>query len=83
MNSTGPVVLMIGASWWLQPRLALDIASLNRLIVQVVLPAFFVHYLSTSTVPVAAAWTTAWFTALQVIGLTDLGWMAARLCGPP
>jgi predicted permease len=81
LTITGPIVLVIGAGWWLQPRLALDIASLNRLIVQVVLPAFFVHYLSTSTVPVAAAWTTAWFTALQVIGLIAIGWTAARMLG--
>ncbi len=78
---TGPIVVLIGAGWWLQPRLALDLASLNRLIVKVVLPAFFVHYLSTSDVPVAAAWNTAWFTALQFIGLTGLGWLVAKMLG--
>ncbi|MGI9505853.1 MAG: AEC family transporter, partial [Geminicoccaceae bacterium] len=81
LTVTGPIIVLIGAGWWLQPRLALDLASLNRLIVQVVLPAFFVHYLSTSDVPVAAAWSTAWFTALQFIGLTVLGWLIAGLLG--
>lgn len=81
LTVTGPIVVLIGAGFWLQPRLALDLATLNRLIVQVVLPAFFVHYLSTSAVPVAAAWSTAWFTALQFIGLTGLGWLLARMIG--
>ena len=73
--------MLIGAGWWLQPKLALDLTSLNRLIVQVVLPAFFVHYLSTSAVPAAAAWSTAWFTALQFIGLTGVGWLIAGTLG--
>lgn len=81
LTITGPIILLIGTGWCLQPRLALDIASLNRLIVQVVLPAFFVHYLSTSDVPVAAAWQTAWFTALQLVALTAIGWAAAWMLG--
>ena len=81
LTVTGPIVVLIGAGRWLQPRLHLDLATLNRLIVQVVLPAFFVHYLSTSAIPVAAAWSTAWFTALQFIGLTCLGWLFARALG--
>ena len=81
LTVTGPIVILIGAGWWLQPRLALDLATLNRLIVQVVLPAFFVHYISTSVLPVAAAWSTAWFTALQFVGLTGLGWLIARIIG--
>ena len=81
LTVTGPIVMLIGAGWWLQPRLALDLATLNRLIVQVVLPAFFVHYISTSVLPVVAAWSTAWFTALQFVGLTGLGWLIARMLG--
>ncbi len=81
LTITGPIVVLIGAGWWLQPRLALDIGSLNRLIVQVVLPAFFIHYLSTSALPVGAAWDTAWFTAVQFVGLTGLGWAVALLLG--
>ena len=81
LTVTGPIVMLIGAGWWLQPKLALDLTSLNRLIVQVVLPAFFVHYLSTSAVPAAAAWSTAWFTALQFIGLTGVGWLIASTFG--
>ena len=81
LTITGPIVILIGAGWWLQPKLDLDIGSLNRLIVHVVLPAFFVHYLSTSSVPVSAAWNTAWFTIVQFASLTVLGWAIASLLG--
>ena len=81
LTITGPIVILIGAGWWLQPKLDLDIGSLNRLIVHVVLPMFFVHYLATSSVPVSAVWDTVWFTTLQFIGLTVLGWAIAKLLG--
>lgn len=81
LSVTGPIVVLISAGFCLQPKLELDLASLNRLIVHVVLPAFFVHYLSTSAVPVAAALSTAWFTAVQFMGLAGLGWLIARMVG--
>ncbi|MEM7023484.1 MAG: hypothetical protein AAF637_12955, partial [Pseudomonadota bacterium] len=83
LTITGPIVVLIGIGWWLQPKLGLDLGSLNSLLVQVVLPAFFIHYLSTSAVPVLAAWTTAWFTAVQFVGLTAVGWVVARMLRLP
>ena len=55
--------------------------GLNRLLLYVIIPAFLAHYLATSSVPIGAAWDTAWFTAVQFLVLAAVGWAIARACG--
>ena len=42
---TLPIIVLVALGWLLQPRLKLDIATLNRLQVYVVMPAFLIHFL--------------------------------------
>ena len=78
---TGPIVVLIGLGWLAGHRLKLDVGGLNRLLLYVIIPAFLAHYLATSSVPIGAAWDTAWFTAVQFLVLAAVGWAIARACG--
>ena len=78
---TGPIVVLIGLGWLAGHRLKLDAGGLNRLLLYVIIPAFLAHYLATSSVPIGAAWDTAWFTAVQFLALAAVGWAIARACG--
>lgn len=74
---TLPIVALIAAGRMLQPRLKLDVGSLNRLQVMVVMPAFLLHSLSTARQPIAAVWPTVTFMGVQFALLMALGWLAA------
>ena len=52
---TLPIISLVALGWLLQPRLKLDVGSLNRLQVYVVMPAFLVHFLSTGKQPLAGS----------------------------
>ena len=76
-RGTLPIVALIAAGRVLQPRLKLDVASLNRLQVMVVMPAFLLHSLSSARQPISAVWPTVSFMAVQFALLIALGWLAA------
>lgn len=78
---TLPIIALVALGALFQRRLALDVASLNRLQLNVVLPAFLVHFLSTGAAPLSAIWPTAWFTAAQLVALVALGAGTAVLLG--
>jgi malate permease and related proteins len=80
---TLPIIALAALGGLLQPRLKFDVASMNRLQVYVILPAFLIHYLSTGTQPLSAVWPTAFFWAVQFMFLIPIGWLATILFRMP
>jgi malate permease and related proteins len=74
---TLPIIALVALGWAMQPRLKLDVGSLNRLQVNVILPCFFLFTLSTSKQPLSAVWPTATFMLIQLLLLIPLGWLIA------
>jgi len=76
---TLPIIAVITLGWLLQPKLKLDIASLNRVQVYVVMPAFLIHFLATGKQPISVVWPVAYFAGALFLILIPLGWIAVRL----
>ncbi len=76
---TLPIISLVALGWILQPRLKLDVGSLNRLQVYVVMPAFMVHFLSAGKQPLGVIWPVVQFGAAQFLILIPLGWLLVRL----
>lgn len=76
---TLPIIVLIALGWLMQGRLKLDVASLNRLQVYVVMPAFFVHFLSSARQPLDVVWPVVYFGAVQFLLLIPIGWLLAML----
>jgi hypothetical protein len=74
---TLPIIALVALGFLLQPRLKLDVGSLNRLQVYVVMPAFFVHYLSSGRQPISVVWPVVYFGIVQFLMLIPLGWLMA------
>jgi hypothetical protein len=72
---TLPIITLVALGWLLQPRLKLDVASLNRLQVNVVMPAFLVHFLSAGKQPIEIVWQVFYFGIVQFMFLIPLGWL--------
>jgi len=72
---TLPIISLVAMGWILQPRLKLDVGSLNRLQVYVVMPAFLVHFLSTGNQPLSVVWPVVYFGVVQFLILIPLGWL--------
>lgn len=78
-NITMPLVVVVGVGWAAQSKLDLSLDTLKSLQINIVLPLFFVHYLSTAKLPLIAAWPISWFTVLQFVVLLALGWAIGRM----
>ena len=76
---TLPIITLVALGWLLQPRLKLDVGSLNRLQVYVVMPAFLVHFLSSGKQSIAEVWPVVTFGVIQFLILIPLGWMLVVL----
>ncbi len=74
---TLPIIVVIALGYALQPRLKLDIATLNRVQVYVVMPAFMVHFLASAKQPIEVVWPVAYFAVALFMILVPLGWLAA------
>jgi hypothetical protein len=81
LSVTLPIMALIALGGGLQRKLALDVGSLNRLQVYVVLPCFLVHFLSTGAQPLSAIGPTAVFTLVQLALLLAIGWLTVLVLG--
>jgi len=77
---TLPVVALLALGWAVQWRLALDVTTLSKLLVNVVLPFALLHFLTGADLPLVQIWPTVWFTIAQFGVLMALGWGLAALC---
>ncbi|MDX2257954.1 MAG: AEC family transporter [Hyphomicrobiaceae bacterium] len=77
MKVTLPIVAIAALGYAMQWRIGLDVASMNRLLVHVIMPCFLIHYLSTAKQPIGEIAPTVTFTLAQFAMLIPVGWLAA------
>jgi len=83
INVTLPIVAISALGYVTQARIRLDVASINRLLVIVIMPCFLVHFLASARQPVSEIWPVAYFTVVQFLILIPVGWLAALAFGLP
>ena len=76
---TLPIITLVALGWALQGRLKLDVATLNRIQVYVVMPAFLIHFLSSGKQPLSVIWPVVYFGLVQFLILIPLGWLLVIL----
>lgn len=76
---TLPIIALVALGYLLQPRLKLDVATLNRIQVQVVMPAFLVHFLSSGSQPISVVLPVAYFGIVQFLFLIPIGWLTVMI----
>ena len=76
---TLPIIALAVVGYVLQPWLRLDIGSLTRLQVNVVMPAFLVHFLSAGKQPLDVIWLVATLSVVQFMILIPLGWVLVHV----
>ena len=76
---TLPIITLVALGYLLQGRLKLDIGTLNRIQVHVVMPAFLVHFLATGKQPIAVIWPVFYFGIVQFLFLIPIGWLCVLL----
>ena len=75
---TLPIIVLAALGYLLQPWLKLDIGTLTRLQVNVVMPAFLIHFLSAGKQPLDIVWLVATLSVVQFMILIPLGWLLVR-----
>lgn len=83
INVTLPIVAIAAVGYVMQARIRLDVASINRLLMMVIMPCFLVHFLASARQPVSEIWPVAYFTVVQFLVLIPVGWLAAIAFGLP
>ncbi len=76
---TLPIITLVVLGYALQSRLKLDIGTLNRIQVYVVMPAFLVQFLATAKQPLSAIWPVLGMGFLLFGLLIPIGWITAAL----
>ncbi len=76
---TLPIITLVALGWLLQPKLKLDVGTLNRVQVYVVMPAFLIHFLSSGKQPIAVVWPVIAFGVIQFMILIPVGWLLVLL----
>ena len=75
LRVTLPIIVIAALGYLLQPWLKLDIGTLTRVQVNVVMPAFLVHFLSAGKQPLDVVWQVATLSVIQFMILIPLGWL--------
>jgi malate permease and related proteins len=83
VNVTLPIVSIAALGYLMQARIKLDVASINRLLVYVIMPCFLLHFFASAKQPVSEIWPVAYFTLVQFLVLIPIGWLASNLMGLP
>lgn len=76
---TLPIIALVAIGYLMQSKLKLDIGSLNRLQVYVVMPAFLVHFLATGKQPLSAIWPVFYAGVVLFMFQIPIGWLATIL----
>jgi malate permease and related proteins len=72
---TLPIVILVAIGWALQGKLKLDVGTLNRVQMYVVMPAFLVHFLATSKQPLSVIWPVFYVGVVLFLFLIPIGWL--------
>jgi predicted permease len=78
---TLPLILLIGVGYAVQAQVPEATRALNFIHANVVLPAFMVHFISTSSVSLAGMWPVVAFTVVQSLLLGGIAWLLAQQLG--
>jgi hypothetical protein len=78
---TLPVLVLAALGWFAQRRLAFDLDTLSRLMVNVILPAALIHFLTSAEIPLIEIWPTAWFVLLQFAAHYLMGYLLGLALG--
>jgi predicted permease len=78
---TLPLIALIGVGYVVQAQVPEATRALNFIHANVVLPAFMVHFISTSSVSLAGMWPVIAFTIVQSLLLGGFAWLLARQLG--
>jgi malate permease and related proteins len=70
---------LVALGWVLQSRLKLDIGTLNRLQVYVVMPAFLIHFLSSGKQPLSVVWPVFYLGIVLFLFLIPIGWLTVYI----
>ena len=76
---TLPIITLVVLGYGLQSRLKLDIGTLNRVQVYVVMPAFLVHFLASAKQPLSAIWPVLGAGFLLFTLMIPIGWITAAI----
>jgi malate permease and related proteins len=76
---TLPIITLVVLGYVLQSRLKLDIGTLNRVQVYVVMPAFLIHFLATGKQPLSVIWPVFYVGVVLFMFLIPIGWLATIL----
>lgn len=74
-----PIIVLVVLGFVLQGRLKLDIGTLNRVQIYVVMPAFLVTFLSTGKQPFSAIWPVFIVGTILFLFFIPIGWLTAIL----
>ena len=78
---TLPIIAMIAIGYWVQGRMPESRKVLTFVYANITLPAFMVHFISTTTLPLSAMWPVVGATAAHAALAIGFGWLAARALG--
>ncbi|MDA7946039.1 MAG: AEC family transporter [Hyphomicrobiaceae bacterium] len=78
-NVTMPIVVLMALGSFIQRKLDLNVRTLSRLLLNVLLPCALFHFLTSAELPLGEVWPTVWFTILQFLVLVMIGWGLAAL----
>lgn len=76
---TLPIIALAALGYCCQPWLKLDIGTLTRLQVNIVMPAFLIHSLSAGKQPLDIVWLVATLGVVQFMILVAIGWSIVRI----
>lgn len=75
-----PICVLVLIGYLMQPKLKLDIGTLNRVQVYVVMPAFMIHFLSSGKQPLSTIWPVFYLGIVQFLFVIPIGWLLVILC---
>lgn len=78
---TLPIIALVALGFVMQWRMHFDVQTLNKVLMFVFVPAFLIHYLSSSSLPITEVLPMAYFTVVQFLILTPVGWLVAMALG--
>jgi malate permease and related proteins len=76
---TLPIITLVVLGYALQARLKLDIGTLNRIQVYVVMPAFLINFLASAKQPLSAIWPVFGAGFLLFAAMIPIGWITAAI----
>jgi malate permease and related proteins len=74
-----PICALVIIGYLMQPKLKLDIGTLNRVQVYVVMPAFLIHFLSSGKQPLSIIWPVVGIGVIQFLIVIPIAWLLVMM----